>query len=408
MTSNKIDIQRKKRKKIFNQFKLVYSDHLQLEAVDFVPIDDNGTHKIVIMGRPDIVDGDRAIVDNCVYNISGVEKHNGCLFVKCGMDEFETSYRLLQNLGCDVEYGDLVPSGKDEVADRFMDAWVGTMAKNIVSHYSEIINGRDISPFLGMFNHDVPCVCVGAGPSLDKNAHLLHEFPGIIIVADKAYKMIVARGIEPDFVISVDCHYDLVAQMLDYPVKHRHKLILNTCSDPAITREWKGDIYWFLMKHPGVQFMDYVLPALFPKFHGIPNAGNVGNTSVLFADYVGLSPVYLVGQDFGYTDGRMHATRFKFSKDGTPTEIVDDHQKNLEGRTGKISIDGTLTYLPFKHYMENMHNLKNKRGINIVNCTEGGILNGLPKMTLRQAIDGFTPTQIRLGKEAKAKLRQDF
>lgn len=339
----------------------------------------------------DVIGGDRILIGEAVYDAKRiiVDADTKKLKVESEINRFETDLKAIAKLGCvEVKYGDVErPMRRDEEAERFMDAWIGTYAVNIAEHYHEIKNGKDISAFRGIFNRDVPAACVGAGPSLDKNAHLLHDFPGIIICADRAYKMLLARGVEPDFVVSVDCHYDLVAEMLDHPWNHRHRLILNTAADPKICKIWKGDIYWFLMRHPGVQFMDKILPALFPKFEGLENVGCVGNTSVIFSAHMGAGPSVLVGQDYGYTGGKMHAKRFNFDENGNALdEIKDDHAKMLKERTGKVSVNGVTTYLPFKGYLRALYAIAKIRGITIVNCTEGGIITNLPRAPLSKVI----------------------
>lgn len=383
----KVTVERLKKLKICGEFR---------ENFDFWFDDVCETHKqnghriFIFNGNRDIKSGDRLrfVGTNECYDIKSSQIHdwNECIeTVAVGVkNDFETGWEKLKKLGCSVEIGVVEPVQRDDATESFMNAWVGTYTVNIAEHYHEIKSGRHIGEFYGLFNHDIPVACVGAGPSLDKNVELLKEFPGLIISVDKAYKMLMARGIDPDFIISVDCHYDLVADMLSYPFSKNHVLILNVCADPKITKVWEGKLFWYLMKHPGVQYTDKILPALFPKFHGLENAGCVGNTSVLFSDFMGLSPVVLVGQDFGYSDGKMHAQRYEFIdyKEGF-RKIEVDHDKLLEERTGKVEINGITTYLAFKGYMDTMYALKNRRRINIVNCTEGGILRDLPQKKLK-------------------------
>jgi len=132
--------------------------------------------------------------------------------------------------------------------------------------------------------------------------------------------------------------------------------------------------------------MDTILPAFFQEFHSIENSGNVGNTSILFSDYMGLSPIILVGQDFGYTGGKMHAHRFQWI-DGKPQPIEEDHAALLEKRSGKVEINDVVTYMAFHQYMATTYALRSKRHIDVINCTEGGILRDLPCSTLDGMIE---------------------
>ena len=407
-SNDTVEIQRIKKTKVLGEYRDMFIKHLELKS--FSVNRNNGVVSYFFPGRTDIKQGDRCVNQDGIFDVKFVKiagKHNGVeTKIKCMRNEFESGMKRLKEMGCSVQEGILAPIVKDPAAEAFMDSWVGTYILNIVEHYDEIKNGRDISVFHGMFNRDVPVVCVGAGPSLDKNAHLLYDFPGVIIATDRSYKMLRARGIAPDLTMSVDCHYDLIAEMLECPDSNKHKLILNTCSDPKASKVWGGDIFWFLMRHPGVQFMDKILPALFPKFHSLPNLGNVGNSSVFFADYVGLSPIVLIGHDYGYTDGKMSAKRFDISEDGNVTELEDNHDALMEKRSGKVKADDVVTYAPFLSYRDSIYDLRKKKGIDIINCTEGGILNKLPSMSFAKMIEILTPKYGKKYLEAKEKIAQ--
>ena len=329
--------------------------------------------------------GDRIVLLGEVFDVMANSTINGdTMSVTAAKNDFETGMLALQDANCDVRWGHLIPTHKDDATEAFMDSWVGTYILNIVAHYDEIRNGRSLGSFFGLFNHDVPCAIVGAGPSLDHNGHFLKNFPGLIICADRAYKHLIAEGVEPDLVMSVDCHIDHVANMLKCPRNKRHALLVNTCADPRVSQEWKGDIFWYNMRHPGVQFPDRILPALFPTFDSIPNLGNVGNSSVWMADHMGCSPLVLVGQDYGYTGGRAHARDYEFDADGIPTLIDTDHGKKLEERSGKLEMNGVITYVAYPGYALTMAKLAKDLRIDVINATEGGIITDFKQQMLEE------------------------
>ena len=376
MTSVKVE--RLKRVKVGHEWATIFKPHFEAEAA--VELGAEG----LVIRFGDVMDvgkEDRVWVGEKIYNVSAVDGSS----LTCAYDHNETALEELYRAGF-CQFGVLEAVRKDDPTERFMDSWVGTYMVNIAEHYHEIRAGRDIKPLFGLAERNVPVACVGAGPSLDKNVHLLKDFPGIIIAVDKAYKMLLARGIEPDLVVSVDCHYDLIADMLKAPGSEHHSLVLNTCADPKILKVWKGKVYWYLMKHPGVQFTDKILPALFPTFSAIPNVGCVGNTAILLADHCGLSPIFLVGYDFGYTGGRMHAQRFGFGDDGKPFPIEDDHAKLFDERSAKIEVDGVVTYVPYVGFAKTAVAIREKVGVDVTNCTGGGIINELPKRPFEDVV----------------------
>lgn len=370
------------------------------------------TNVFIFRHNASVSKGDRLILDGKVMDVVGVTEDIGTSTIRVFTEAnaMETSLMKIAGTGCSVEYGKAEPSAtKDHDAEMWMDSWVGTYARNIVAHYDKIKNGKHIGDLFGLFDLNVACACVGAGPSLDKNIEGLRGFPGIIICADRAYRSLNARGINPDIVFSVDCHDDLIAEMLKGPDSSKDFLVLNTCSDPKVMMEWKGKVMFFNMRHPGVQFTDYILPELFPGFGTIDNCGNVGNESVLLADYIGLSPIVLVGQDYGYTGGKMHADKYEFDADGKPCGIVPvDHAKLMDERTGKVKIGDVITYAAFPTYAGSLYIQQERRGLAITNCTEGGILTGLPCKPLSEMCAELNE-QISLGKlkspiEARGRL----
>jgi len=391
----KIEIHRKQRKRIMNEFRDIYTffSNDEAEIID----GENGATLFALNGsKNEFKKEDRIFSDGRVYDVMNIQKHElADLKFKVAVtkqNEFETQIKKLQDFGCHVEYGVTRPIvQRDYASEDYLNDWVGLYIKNIVAHYDEIKNGHKIQELQGLFNHDIPALCVGAGPSLDANVHLVHEFPGIVISTDKSFKMLLARNIIPDFVISVDCHPNIISDMLRVPYGFHTKLILNSSSDPEISKHWKGPIFYYNMIHYGVQFMDKILPALFPDLHGIINSGNVGNSSVLFADYIGLSPIVMIGHDYAYTGGRMHAQRFEIEKDGSVREIRDDHEKMLFERTGKVKVGDNETYVPFLNYRETLYDLRSKRGFDIINSTEGGILEEIPNIKFQDVIEGLKP-----------------
>jgi hypothetical protein len=113
----------------------------------------------------------------------------------------------------------------------------------------------------------------------------------------------------------------------------------------------------------------------------------------------------LVGQDYGYTGGKLSARRFEYSDGGKISEIELDHQRLLEERTGKLEVDGITTYAPFIGYRDTLYGLRERNALNIINCTEGGILTGLPCAPFSAIIDGLSKGHREKSEEAKNILK---
>ncbi len=278
-------------------------------------------------------------------------------------------------------------------AEDEMQRWVGPYMRNIAWHYHEILAAGHIGPLLGILKGS-PVAVVGAGPSLDKNVEGLRDFPGLTIATDRAAKAMTARGIRPDLVVAVDPRPYHIAKMLDYPESRDQVLVASVCLHPDVTKAWRGRVLYMSHENPGTQFFDHGLPHLFPGMPALYCLGNVGNMAVQLAGELGAGKIVMVGQDYGYTDGKMSADEWVRARGEDDVEhwerVRPDHAYNLARRTGKVTVRGiggceVETYAPFLSYRDSLYKLVNLWKLDVVNATEGGILADLPQMTLTEA-----------------------
>ena len=80
-----------------------------------------------------------------------------------------------------------------------------------ISNMRFLPNCRSGADYKDYFPEDVPAIIVAAGPSLQKNVDLLKKAKGkaITIVVDSAINTVMAHGVMPDFVITVDTNKEL-------------------------------------------------------------------------------------------------------------------------------------------------------------------------------------------------------
>lgn len=290
---------------------------------------------------------------------------------------------------------------RDWEAEDVMDVWAGKYTRNIALHYKDILKDGDIRGLYGILGGR-PVAVVGAGPSLDNNVECLRDFPGIIIACDGAAIPLTARGINPDIVVAVDPRLSVISDMLDYDENQNQILALSVCVDPKIAEVWRGKRLYFCTIHEGTQFHDRVLPELFPGMPGLQATGNVGNTAVQLAHGMGAGKVVLVGQDYGYTGGRMRCDSWECSGafKHVPTSPSGfswiripkgpkDHEDALALRSGKETVDGVLTYGAFKGYRDSLYQIIKVMKIDAVNATEGGILVGMPREKLFEVVQNL-------------------
>ncbi len=143
-----------------------------------------------------------------------------------------------------------------------------------------------------------------AGPSLEDQLPVLREVQGkdTIIATDTSLPVLLANGIRPDLVISIDCqHISYNHFMQGYP--EDVPLVLDLASPSFLTRIAEK-IFFFTSDHP---FSKYVSQE-FRQFPEIDTSGgNVTHAALSLAETLGARKIYLLGADFSYPFGKPYA-----------------------------------------------------------------------------------------------------
>ncbi len=230
------------------------------------------------------------------------------------------------------------------------DYWVGAM-KNARANDGPYRRGMALKGgFVG-----IPALIVGAGPCLEKNRHLLREFEkkALIFAGGSALNAI---DVEPHFGASVDAEapyrqfkmqpfsevpfcYQSRMNQDNFSLVHGEKLLFPDSSSRAIN--WLHDE---------------------ESFDG---GWTVGNFLTAIAVHMGCSPIYFVGMDLCYENGRKYA------------QIHGDVPDGLVEARGQIT---QRDWLMSAMWTEGMAN-----GREFINATEGGILE-LPEMKLEEVL----------------------
>lgn len=335
---------------------------------------------------------DRIILDRTIFNVEEIIED----ILKVKKDEIESGLLKFQDIGITIEKGIRVPVNESLTPEdiHFVNQWVAIWTRNIAENYYLMKHAESIK-ILKDVCKDTTAVIVGAGPSLDKNIDELKNINALIISTDRAYKSLFARGIEPDLIVSIDCHDDLILAYLNNVNSKKHILVLNSAADYKIARQWAGKIYYFNMGHAGIQFCDRVLPFLFPNFMAVANVGCVANTALIIANWIGCKSLILAGCDFSYPNEKVSCDIYDFI-DGKFQKIEVDEKARFEKRTGKIQKNSIYTYPPFIDYERTMKVLADGQKLEIVNATEGGIIDSFPTMTLKEAKEKYCQNDVSI------------
>ena len=234
----------------------------------------------------------------------------------------------------------------DDASARFRDLvqielagpWVAEMmderrevfASAIRANHANLISDGDVEELFNSSPGETLYVAA-AGPSLEDSYELLGRRSGRLIAVGAALRPLLAAGVRPDMVVSIDGHPDGMRKHFDADLSELREsaLVYFPVTPPVVLAKWPGRRLAAYGNHPRWS----QIHALIPKGR-LWGAGTVTHVAVDLAVRMGASRVVLVGCDFGFAGGRTHARGNVYSREtehsvGTGTWVHDVHGQRL-------------------------------------------------------------------------------
>jgi len=276
-----------------------------------------------------------------------------------------------------------------------------TFQRNILTNIPQVIGNPGIRNLFGKFKNK-PVICVAAGPSLDKNVHLLQEVKNkaLIICVDAALRTMLQHKIKPDIVVSID--YGQGARNLFEGVMEQTEDLLLAADPevyPGVLSDFKGKKFIINLPKPLTNWLSN-----FIENKGLLEKGaTVAHAAFSLAKTVGADPIILIGQDLSFPGGITHAqgviSREKIAigidkKTGKKYLLQENKDgkciardlimvKDIYGKEVPTRAD-MYSYLI---YFERLISLTQAK---CIDATEGGAkIRGTKVMSLRQVIDRY-------------------
>ena len=288
------------------------------------------------------------------------------------------------------------------------------------------LNGRRIaeSACFGSLHEafaEKPAVVVAAGPSLDKQLPLLREMCDrvLVIAIGQTVKALRKAGIEPDLVHVLESR-NVSHQLLD-------------AGDPAdlnlvLTPDCHSDVFDIpsratFVSTPSLSPMGGWIAKSRGETHFTMGGGTVALGAVGLALAVGANPIFLIGQDLAFTEGRAYASgsayefvgvevseegRCTFTNGRRKVGLLGD--KDLETARDRRDVGEVVwvegwhegervpTWSAYATFIEQYRELARalpELGYRLVNCTEGGArLPGLEHIPFAEALDSVAPEPV--------------
>ena len=223
---------------------------------------------------------------------------------------------------------------------------------------------------------DLPCIVVGAGPSLDKNIRFLHraQNKAVIISCDAALKPLMGHGIVPDFVVCLDPQEEISRFLVNVP----HKgitLVVPSIVHPHVIELWENDVLFFNKFAPDIPTL-VEIQKIVPDIGILTPGGTVLSVNYDLAFQAGGSPIIFVGQDLSYPKKKSHSHGSDAAGQGLKM-MMEKHKDHLVLET---DINGqSLRTLKSMSVSKQWFNWafttwKRENPLSVFNCSEAGIL----------------------------------
>lgn len=238
-------------------------------------------------------------------------------------------------------------------------------------------NGKILETLLSKY----PVYIVSAGPSLEKNMHLLVEAKktGIVIAAGTAIEILDQNGIKPHFRAGFSPHTDTT--------------IFKNLNDDTIPLIYMDTLYHDIIKnYPGMKFKllsdqdpltKYALDYEEIDYNMVLTEMSISNIMIEWALSRGSKNIVLVGQDLAYSDMKMYASgsleNRKYSEDN-PNLIKE------EGNIESVYTD--IKFIAMRDSIVNSIARNREFAASVYNATVGGLMIPLTELKdLEDVID---------------------
>lgn len=237
-----------------------------------------------------------------------------------------------------------------------------------------------------------PGIVVSAGPSLDKNIHLLKEAYGkaVIITTDAANRACKAIGVKADGIATVErdiptYNFFYKEQELDPDMVFVGPALVW----PDILSEYPGKKLLLAKTSQGI---DGWWGDFFPQQEYILQGFSCSNAAHAVLEQMGCDPIILIGQDFAFTGNKRHSENSKYYKNNNTKEFT---KENYDTWVKGIDGEDVPSHEVFNQFREVMEEMITLGSATVIDATEGGaLIKGTEVMTFKEAIDKYCTREI--------------
>ena len=278
---------------------------------------------------------------------------------------------------------------------RFNQIW----QRNFLSNHDAIQKNPGVIGLKNKFR-DIPCIVVGAGPSLDKNIKYFKKAceKAVILSCDAALKPLLNHGIVPNFVVVLDPQEEIARFLSNIP-QSGITLVVPTIVHPNILELWQGgNILFFNKFAPDIPTLVEIQKKV-PQVGVLTPGGTVLSVTYDLAFQTGCNPILFVGQDLSYPKKNSHSHGSDATGKGLKSMV--ERQKDsivLETDINDQPIRTLKSMSVSKQWFSwAFTTWKRNNPVVVSNCSEAGILTDhCSLLTLNEAIYKFCKTKVNI------------
>lgn len=251
------------------------------------------------------------------------------------------------------------------------------MMENFLHNAPEVMQSAGVTRLENLFAGR-PAILVAAGPSLEKNVHLLKDLDGraVIIAVDTTLRLLLPLGITPDIVTTIDFNPINFQKFNNVPIPPDISLVYHP-----------GGYYESIQAFGGPRFTSQVqnrFPAWMMQYVGdkgaLPSGTTVAHMSFHLARHMGCNPIVMIGQDLAFPQNKVHAG------DLSLWHLNSQDMDTIEDIFGEQV--GSMT--SFKHAIYHFEKMFIATAATVIDATEGGAKkHGAQVMRLEDVIEEY-------------------
>lgn len=259
-------------------------------------------------------------------------------------------------------------------SDYFLHLWPTNIFNNLREEAIPLYS------FIDKFN-DIPAILVSAGPSLNKNMHLLKEVKdkAIIVAVGSAIKILDSNNIVPHFRFAYDGDEE-EKNIFNGINTENSILVFDDQIYKEILPEYKGKKVRMVVNTNNL--VQYINRKINRSDFTVKSGFSIANVALNALIDIGIKKIIFMGQDLCYTEGNLYA-RGSWREE-TPDFTKEGYIKSKDIFGGDVYT--IKSFLGMKNMLE--QSIKLNANVEYINATEGGLpIEGTKVKTFNQVIE---------------------